>query len=74
MLGSGGLTSLTDDQLERVLKGLHSGELPCPIDRIGLTAIGLQHIGDDIGVLKGVDQAGVRAVLVCVIAERRRRR
>jgi hypothetical protein len=72
MLGTGGLKTLTTEQLRRLLKGVHDGVLPCPIDRVGLTTIGLQHIGDDIAVLKGVDAAGVRAVLVCVLAERTR--
>jgi len=72
MIGSGGLKALTIPQLHLLLKAVHRDELPCPIDRIGLATVGLLHLGDDLGALRGVDRKGVRAVLVCVLAERAR--
>jgi len=71
MFGSGGLTALSVPQLQLLLKAVHREELPCPIDRIGLATVGLLHLGDDIEVLRGLDRAGVRAVLISVLAERR---
>ncbi len=70
MIGTGGLTALSTDELRLLLRVVHQGQLPCPIDRIGLASTGLLRIGDHLGVLRGVDEAGVRAVLVCVLAER----
>lgn len=72
MIGTGGLTALSTDELRLLLKAVHSGEIPCPIDRIGLASTGLLRLGDDLAVLYGLDQAGVRAVLVSVLAERTR--
>ena len=74
MLGSGGLTRVTTEDLERLLRAVHRHELPCPIDRIGLASTGLLRTGDDIGILLGLDERAVRSLLVCVIAERRSRR
>ncbi len=72
MIGSGGLKALTLSQLHRLLRAVHRDELPCPIDRIGLATVGMLHLGDDLGALRGLDSKGVRAVLVCVLAERER--
>ena len=74
MFGSNGLTTVSDADLRRIYTAVHRGELPCPIDRIGLATTGLLRLGDDLGILRGLDTAGVRAVLVSVIAERRGRR
>ena len=74
MLGSGGLTQVTTEDLERLLRAVHRKELPCPIDRIGLACTGLLRTGDDLGILLGLNEQAVRALLVCVLAERRQRR
>lgn len=74
MLGSGGLTLVTTEDLERLLRAVHRKELPCPIDRIGLASTGLLRTGDDIGILLGLEERAVRALLVCVLAERRRQK
>lgn len=70
MFGSSGLTTVTDAQLRALLKAVHRGELPCPIDRVGLATVGLLHLGDELDVLRGLGPDGVRAVLVAVLAER----
>lgn len=71
MFGTGGLTALSVEELQLLLKVIHRGELACPIDRIGLATVGLLRVGDHIGILTNLDEAGVKAVLVSVIAERR---
>ena len=71
MLGSGGLKSVPTPQLQLLLKALHKGDLPCPITRVGLATVGLLHLGDELGILRGLDEAAVRAVLISVLAERR---
>jgi hypothetical protein len=72
VIGTGGLTALTTDELKLLLRAVHKGELLCPIDPIGLASTGLLRLTDHLGVLHGLDEAGVRAVLVCVLAERTR--
>ena len=74
MFGSGGLTTVGDEDLRRLFAAVHRGELRCPIDRIGLATTGLLRLGDELELLRGLDATAVKAVLVAVLAERRRRR
>jgi len=71
VFGTGGLTELSTDELRLLLSAVHRQQLPCPIDRIGLATVGLLRVGDHIGILRGLDEEAVRAVLVSVLAERR---
>ena len=67
------LTGVTDEQLRTALRMLHRGELEAPLTIVGLTRIGLQNCANDfLDHLRGVNTAGVRAVLVAVLAERAR--
>lgn len=66
-----GLTRLTLPQLERLLRAVHRGHIRCPLDGPGLMLAGLSDVWDDVEVLKGLDKAGVQAVVASVIAERR---
>jgi len=67
-----GLTTLREDELTNLLRFLHRDEIELPLTIETLTRIGLQHRHDVVmGALRGLDRAGVRAVLVCVLAERR---
>ena len=67
-----GLTALREEELTTLLRYLHRGELDVPLTIETLTRIGLQHRHDVVmGALRGLDEAGVRAVLVCVLAERK---
>ena len=68
-----GLTHVSTDDLKGLLRAVHRGELRCPIDAPGLATTGLLRLIDDLGALRGLDEAGVRAVLTCVVAERSRR-
>ncbi len=70
MFGSGGLKKVSTSDLKSILRLVHREELSCPIDRIGLATTGLLRLGDDMEVLYGLDQRGVRAVIVSVLAER----
>ena len=68
------LTHLSDQQLERLLKAVHRGYVSCPLDAEQLMTAGLADIFDRANFLHGLDDAGVKAVLIAVLAERRRRR
>lgn len=66
-----GLTELKTEELKKLLGHLHREELDCPITTENLARVGFQHRHDYImGAMRNLDGAGVRAVLVCVIAER----
>lgn len=74
MFGDRGLVGVSDADLVALLRAVHRGELTCPISRIGLAQTGLLRLGDDLEALHGLDERGVKAVLVAVLAERRARR
>jgi hypothetical protein len=66
-----GLTSLTTEQLKKLLKHLHDGSLGLPLTAHSIACVGFQFRHQELtGAMRGLDEAGVRAVLVCVIAER----
>ena len=66
-----GLTGLNTQELQKLLRHLHRGELICPVDIHRLTVVGFQYKADTLtNALRGLDEVGVRAVLVCVLAER----
>ena len=66
-----GLTSLTTDHLKRLLKYLHDGSLYLPLTAHSIAAGGFQFRHHELmNALRGLDEAAVRAVLVCVLAER----
>lgn len=66
-----GLRYLPTEVLKKLLRHLHHGEVECPLRPIPLAALGLQvHAERLLGTLRGLDAAGVRAVLVAVLAER----
>ena len=72
MIGSGGLRKVKTEDLKRLLAAVHRGDLPCPVDGIGLATSGLLRLQDELGVLSGLDRKAVHTVLVCVLAERLR--
>lgn len=65
------LTDIPTPDLEKLLRCVHRGDLPCPFDTPGLARVGLQHVADLLGHLRGLDQRAVTAVVVAVVAERR---
>jgi hypothetical protein len=71
MLGKDrGLSAVRTVDLELLLRKVHREELSCPITQIGLAEAGLLRLGDDLGHLRGLEVAAIRAVLVAVLAER----
>jgi len=70
-MGSG-LTHVSTDDLRVVLQRVHDGSLECPITHPRLLRAGLPKLVDELGHLGGLDARAVQAVLVAVIAERKR--
>ena len=66
-----GLVSVSTERLEILLRAVHRETLVCPLTPAGLAGHGLQ---DDthalLGHLRGLDRAGVHAVVVAALAER----
>jgi hypothetical protein len=66
-----GLVRVSTERLEVLLRGLHRETLGCPLTPAALAGHGLQ---DDtaalLGHMRGLDRAGVQAVVVAVLAER----
>ena len=66
-----GLTSLTTEQLKKLLKYLHDGTLETPLNAHRIACVGFQFRHSELmSALRGLNEAAIRAVLVCVIAER----
>ena len=68
---SGGLSSLSDEQLKVVLQRVYTKELPCPFKRSDLLLRGLNAVAEDGDLLFGLDELGVKAVITAVLFERR---
>jgi len=69
-----GLVEIPTDALKLLLRLVHKGELRFPLDMTELTRIGLQANATELlGTLRGLEENGVRAVLVAVLAERQSR-
>lgn len=72
MQGGKGLTKVPDAELETLLRWVHRGIVRYPVRRSDFLSSGLPYLSEYGDVLQGLDEAGTRAVLVAVIAERRR--
>ncbi len=66
------LKAIQTSDLQQILRLVHRGDLKCPIDRVGLAVNGLLRLGDDLELLSGLDAKAVQAVIVAVLAERKR--
>jgi hypothetical protein len=65
------LTGVPTEELRQLLRLVHRRQLETPITPAGLALVGLQHRSEEImQTLRGLDEPGVRAVLVAVVAER----
>lgn len=69
--GGTGLTRLTVEELEELLRALYLGRLRFPLRMSYLIGNGFPHIAEKAEVLQGLDERGLRVLLVSVIAERR---
>ena len=67
-----GLTQLGTEELEDLLRRIYRGELSSPIRRSELLTLGLHRVADRGELLVGLDHAAARALLVGVLAERKR--
>lgn len=72
MNGGMGLTRVPESELTQLLLWLHQGKLVIPFQRVHALSAGFPYLSEHGDVLFGLDAAGLRAVLVAVIAERRR--
>lgn len=74
MYGATALTRVPVEDLQALLRHLHHGVITAPLKAEDLARIGLQYRQEDLlGSMRGLDEAGIRAVLVAVLAERRTR-
>jgi len=66
-----GLTRVTTEDLKKALRTLYQGHLRCPVTMENLTRVGLQHCaGDILAMARQLDEAGFRALIVGILAER----
>ena len=65
------LTKVPTEDLEALLRAVHRGRVEFPLRRQGLLLLGMNRLADHASVLQGLDERGLRAVLVAVLAERR---
>jgi hypothetical protein len=67
------LTGVPTQELKQLLRLVHRNELALPITPAALAFAGFQHRVEELmQSLRGLDEAGTRAVLVAVLAERMR--
>ena len=72
-VGGLGLTEVSTKDLAKALRALHRGDLELPVHIAGLARVGLQHCSQPLmAQLRDLNRSGVQAVLVSVIAERKR--
>lgn len=72
MKGGIGLTKVPDSELETLLRWIHRGMQRFPIRRSDFLGAGLPYLAEFGDLLQGLDEPGARAVIVAVLAERRR--
>ncbi len=72
MLGAAaGLTPVRTDDLKKLLRLVHRGEMNFPLNPTELARVGLQHCSPEmLSTLRELDQRAVTAVIVAVISER----
>jgi hypothetical protein len=66
-----GLTAVSTADLKQLLRHIHRHEIRCPVTPGELARVGLQDRSEPImNVMRSLDEAAARVVLVAVIAER----
>jgi len=66
-----GLVPIPTEDLKKLLALVHRGEVTCPLTPWEVARVGLQsHMEGLLGTMRGLDAAGVRAVLTAVLSER----
>ena len=74
VIGGRGLLGVPDEELEFLLRRVHQGEVSFPLRRSELLMMKTPSLAENGDLLLGLDEQGVRAVVVAVLAERRARR
>src|SRR5690349_21522258 len=67
--GAPGLTALSMEELERLLRALESGRVRCPLDEAELERVRITPV-ERAGLLLGHSEAATRALLAATLAER----
>lgn len=66
------LVPVKDEALRTLLRCLYRSEITTPLDLPSLTRIGLQYCSSELlHHLRGLDQEGIKAVVIAVLAERK---
>ena len=66
-----GLSRAPTEALLGLLRAVHRGQMTFPVTRSTLIAMGYGDVEATLSTLVGLDERGLRAVLVAVIAERK---
>jgi len=66
-----GLRQVSTERLQALLRVVHAGKLGTPVTTATLMLAGFGDVGDDMPILHGLDETGVRAALVIALAERK---
>ena len=72
MAAGEGLSRVCTEELEALLRALYRRRFALPLTRQTLLLMGLNATADHGAAVIGLDAGGLQAVLVCVLAERRR--
>jgi hypothetical protein len=66
-----GLTELPTSDLTKLFRAIHRGLVPFPLRTSTFMTMGMNRMATSGSILCGLDERAARAVLTCVIAERR---
>ena len=66
-----GLTSLSTDELKKLLHHVFKNEVEFPLNPQRIACIGFQYKSIELlNVFRGLDKRAVQTILICVLAER----
>ena len=68
-----GLAHIPTERLRALFKLVTAGKIAAPVSMPALMLAGFGDIADELSILHGLDQAGLRAALVVALAERKDR-
>ena len=65
-----GLTEVPTGDLKKLLRAIHRGEVPFPLNTSIFMTMGMNRMANGGTVFSGLDERAARAVLTSVLAER----
>lgn len=68
-----GLSRVSTEELQRLLRAMHRGVLSSPLKRSVLIATGFANVESHLGLLLGLDVQAAQRVVVATLAERKAR-